>query len=211
MKRIAIVLNGAKPKASALFAIKSLSYDTIIAADGGADFCRTNNIDIDCIIGDFDSIKGGLSNDKSKIITYPKEKDATDGELAADLAVAQGATDVDIYGGGGKRIDHLLGNLTMLFRLTKIGINARMINNKDVIYLVNSQLDLGKIGKSTLSLVPYTDTAVVDITGVKYPLQNKLLSKDNTLGVSNYALGAVNVQVHSGYVLVIVNSLRHLF
>lgn len=210
MKKIAIILNGARPKGRALFAVKSLKYDMVIAADGGWDFCAENDIIADYVIGDFDSARIRPASDKTKIIEFPKDKNATDGELACDFAISQGAGVVDIYGGGGRRIDHLLGNLNLLLRLTKAGVSARMINNGSIVYLTSGSLDLGKMGRATLSLIPLGGEATVDITGVKYPLKDKVLKTDNTLGISNEARGEVSIRVSDGYALVIVNSLRHI-
>ncbi len=66
-------------------------------------------------------------------------------------------------------------------------------------------------GGSTLSLLPFTDKATVSIQGVKYPLVDRVLEKDNTLGISNIANGQVVIKVKEGYVLAIVNTLKHLF
>ena len=211
MKRIAIILNGTPPTGQALLALAGIKYDAYMAVDGGYKFCKRNNIRVDYFVGDFDSSKKDASFDNVKVLAFSSDKDATDGELAADIAIVKGASHIDFYGGGGKPTDHLLGNLNVLFGLSKEGISARMINNGEVIYIINNTLMLGDIGGSLLSLLPFTDKAIVSIDGVKYPLQNQELTKDNTLGVSNRGAGQVNIKVSKGYVMVIVNSLKHLF
>ncbi len=212
MKKVAVILNGISPKGLALSSLVSQKYDLYIAADGGYNFCIKNGIKLDYLVGDFDSSSKRNIPDKVKVIQFSADKDATDGQLAADIAIEAETDSVDIYGGGGKRTDHLLGNLNILYRLLKSNIAVKMINNNEVIYMIKDALDLPQtIDKSILSLIPFTDKAVVSIKGVKYPLTNQKLLKDNTLGISNRAEGKVSIRVSSGYILVIVNSLKHLF
>jgi len=212
MKKVAVILNGISPKGLALSSLVSQKYDLYIAADGGYNFCIKNGIKLDYLVGDFDSSSKRNIPDKVKVIQFSADKDATDGQLVADIAIEAEADSVDIYGGGGKRTDHLLGNLNILYRLLKSNIAVKMINNNEVIYMIKDALDLPQtIDKSILSLIPFTDKAVVSIKGVKYPLANQKLLKDNTLGISNRAEGKVSIRVSSGYILVIVNSLKHLF
>jgi len=212
MRKIAVILNGISPKGLALSSLVNQKYDLYIAADGGYNFCIKNGIKLDYLVGDFDSSSKRNIPDKVKVIQFSADKDATDGQLAADIAIEAEADSVDIYGGGGKRTDHLLGNLNILYRLLKSNIAVKMINNNEVIYMIKDALDLSQtIDKSILSLIPFTDRAIVSIKGVKYPLTNQKLLKDNTLGISNRAEGKVSIRVSSGYILVIVNSLKHLF
>ena len=212
MKKIAVILNGVAPKGLALSSLVNQKYDLYLAADGGYKFCVKNDIKPDYLVGDFDSSSKRNIPNNVKVIQFSADKDATDGQLVADIAIEQEADSVDIYGGGGKRTDHLLGNLNILYRLLKSNIAVKMINNNEVIYMIKDALDLPQaIDKSILSLIPFTDKAVVSIKGVKYPLANQKLLKDNTLGISNRAEGKVSIRVSSGYILVIVNSLKHLF
>ncbi len=63
----------------------------IIAADGGADYCRELDLVPDVIIGDMDSIGCDPATtadfQDAEIIRHPARKDATDLELAIRLAV----------------------------------------------------------------------------------------------------------------------------
>ncbi|MFW2367159.1 MAG: thiamine diphosphokinase, partial [Desulforhopalus sp.] len=69
--------------------------DLLIAADGGANHCFQLNITPDILLGDLDSIRPAVLNHYRKtevaISKYPTEKDATDLEIALDLAQEKGA------------------------------------------------------------------------------------------------------------------------
>ncbi len=68
-----------------------LPGDLIIAADGGVRNSLLYGIQPDIVIGDLDSIseeeKELLSGASTHFITYPRDKDQTDLELALDYAV----------------------------------------------------------------------------------------------------------------------------
>ena len=80
--------------------------DMIICADSGADHAVRQNIKPDAILGDMDSISTAtLEKFKSegvKVITYPAEKDKTDGEISVDYALERGASDITLVWRGRK-------------------------------------------------------------------------------------------------------------
>ncbi len=64
----------------------------IIAADGGADHVIRLGFQPDLVVGDFDSIEGGIERSfhpSTKTRVFPFDKDYTDGELALAVAVLQ--------------------------------------------------------------------------------------------------------------------------
>ena len=84
----------------------------IVAADSGLHLAEAAGLQPDWITGDMDSIDGEEALRRyaaEKVIRHAAEKDFTDTELAASLLWEKGCTEVWIIGGGGGRIDHLLG------------------------------------------------------------------------------------------------------
>ncbi|RLE35983.1 thiamine diphosphokinase, partial [Candidatus Acetothermia bacterium] len=86
--------------------------DRTIAADGGFDRAAAAGIDVDEVVGDLDSIgpegKDRLVGSDITVHIYPRAKDATDLELAIDLALARRPGRIVVYGGLGGRLDHML-------------------------------------------------------------------------------------------------------
>ncbi len=166
--------------------------DLIIAADGGANKCQLLHIDPHIIIGDLDSISPTLIEKYSaagiEIIQYPTRKDATDLELAIDLAMTRGAEEIVLFGVLGGRWDMSLSNIMLA---------ASKKYNSMVISLLNVQCRIHIIhGKTTLQLKGYTgqitsliaisaDTEGVTISGFEYPLENAILPFGSSIGVSN--------------------------
>ena len=102
------------------------SFDLVLASDGGYRTAKKMELNIDLLIGDFDSITSEeLKEAKSKgikVISFPTEKDKTDGELAVDYAISLGSKELVILGSFKEELDHALGNLFLLFKIDKFGI-----------------------------------------------------------------------------------------
>src|SRR3954447_15853314 len=91
----------------------------VVAADSGLDRAAALGLPVDVVVGDFDSVSAeGLSAAQDAGVRaerHPREKDATDLELAIDVAVGDGgATQVLVLAGDAGRLDHSLGNLLLL-------------------------------------------------------------------------------------------------
>ena len=61
-----------------------------------------------------------------ELVRHPVRKDVTDGELAVDEALRRGAGEVLLAGATGA-LDHTLGHLAILRRLTARGVAARLV------------------------------------------------------------------------------------
>jgi thiamine pyrophosphokinase len=154
--------------------------DIVVCCDG-AYLWASKLIDINVTLGDFDS----LDFIPEGSIVYPSEKNYTDGELAVYYLTGK-VKDIIIYGGGGKREDHFLGNLSLLYLALKRGINCTMITHTAEIYVKDKSFsDIGNKGQ-IVSVVPFSDIAHINKSkGLKYPLNNLTLEKWSTRGISN--------------------------
>ena len=84
----------------------------IVAADCGLRLAEAAGLVPDWIIGDMDSLGGenGLAQyPGGRVVRHAAEKDHSDTELALSLLWEKGCGEAWIIGGGGGRIDHLLG------------------------------------------------------------------------------------------------------
>lgn len=162
----------------------------------------------DCVIGDFDSTNTDDRFD-CLYITYPAEKDLTDSEACLFHAIEKKYDDIEIFGGIGGRLDHTLGNISLLSEFYQEGRSIRFVDSKNSITLLrNGSLKLfpDKYYKyfSIISLDEYSNG--VSIIGAKYPLDDIILKRASTLGISNeLAADKAVVTVRDG-TLVIVRS-----
>ena len=178
------------------------SADFNIACDGAYEYCKKNNIKIDAVLGDFDSL-GYVPNDA---IIYNKNKDFTDGEGAINF-IKDKAESIIFYNFGGNREDHFLGNLSLLVKCFNLNIQAKAITNFSEIYYVKDKIKLKNVLNKTISIVPFGESAhIIKSRGLMYPADNLTFSNDKTLGISNVAtLNEVELSLDKGSVFIVVN------
>lgn len=189
---------------------------TIICADGGAnclyDFYTKNNFTIlpNFLVGDLDSVSSAaIAFFKSKNVIFekhPKEKDATDTELALKKAITLGATEIVFLGCLGNRIDHLLGNLGILLQCLKLNINAVLKDDTCEISLIDKPTTITGKNGSTFSLQAYHENVTnLTICNSKYELKNYNLKIGDNLTLSNEFLNKdVEINFSKGKLLVIL-------
>jgi len=164
----------------------------IIAADGGADYCRKLGLVPDVIIGDMDSIdRDPAAADfgrEMEIIRHPTRKDATDLELAVRLAVARGARSIILLGALGGRWDMSIGALFLLAMPDLARVPVKLVDGCQEIVLLTGKgtaVFEGEPG-DTLSLIPAGgEAAGVTLAGLEYPLKNATLPAGTSRGISN--------------------------
>ncbi len=174
--------------------------DYIICADGGLRHLESLKIKADLAIGDFDSSK---VRDDIECITYPRDKDFTDGEIALDYAMDKGYDEIVMIGMTSSRLDHTLTNIL----LTARDSNIYIIDDKNEIYSLSRKLILeGKKGK-TLSIIPiFGNLTGVTLKGLKYGVTNDILFFGSSRGNSNVIIDdKCEIAVKDGIGIVIVN------
>jgi len=168
------------------------SADVIIAADRGGEKLLSLGVSPHFLVGDMDSIDRDkidlLRNKGAEVIIYPAKKDATDTELALDLALEKGATEITIFGALGRRIDHALANLSLLFKAEMAGVHARIVDGHQELYLLKPEKENRIPAKKgdTVSLISLSAvTEGIYASGLEYPLEKGALALLSPLGVSN--------------------------
>jgi thiamine pyrophosphokinase len=182
--------------------------DLIVAADGGATHLHKMDITPHVIIGDMDSIHPDtrcfFEKKGTPIISHPSRKNQTDTDLCVEFAIKKGAATITLLGVTGHRLDHTLANIFLLRRLCALGVESRIIDANNEIYLVTDHLRLeGKKG-DLLSVLPISDEVTgLTLTGLEYPLENAAISMGSSLGISNYFKKTwVTISVLTGVLLV---------
>ena len=181
--------------------------DLVIAADGGYLFTKKARLRTDVIIGDFDSLSGAPDHEEDApvVVRLPKEKDQTDTFAALCYGLEQGFKVFYIYGGMGGRIDHTLANIQCLAFLLDQGARGYLHDDETVMTAVCSQLQFAPRGTGIVSVFALGGPAQgVCLHGLKYELENVMLTPDFPLGVSNEFIGQpAHISVERGKLLVI--------
>ena len=188
------------------------SADRLIGVDGGSRHLESLGVLPHLAVGDMDSIRGELLEQYRRVGVemhlHPPKKDATDLELALELALERGASRIPILGATGGRLDHTLGNLFLLARCLPAGIPACIMDQEQCVHLTDQALTLNGAVGDTLSLLPATPEASgVSLTGLEYPLQDATLTFGTSWGMSNvFVETQATVTLRSGRLFVF-----HLF
>jgi thiamine pyrophosphokinase len=183
--------------------------DLLIAADGGALPLLRAGLLPQLVIGDMDSLAAAdlatLAERGVELRRYPREKDETDLELALLHAARVGATEIDVLGALGGRWDHTLANVALLALPELRGRRARLLAERQTLFLVRDSTELeGQVG-DTVSLLPMAGEARgVTTHGLRYSLHEATLSYERARGISNILLDPPGrVSLRAGLLLVV--------
>jgi thiamine pyrophosphokinase len=186
-----------------------LEVATVIAADDGATAALAFGLTPHLVIGDFDSVEPETLDELQRrgvpIDTFPRDKNATDGQLAIERALQQTPDELYLVGFlGGPRLDQALANVLLL---TRVDIPTVLLDEQNECRLLRPRAPLGwpPEPNEIVSLIPITPTVEgVRTSGLRWPLQNERLLLGDTRGISNEPVGLqpVAIQADAGLLLV---------
>lgn len=186
--------------------------DILIAADGGARFCKAMDLVPNVLIGDLDSLSieevDEFREGGTQILSFDPRKDETDLELALLHALSMGAEEVMILGGLGRRWDHTLANLLLPAHPSLKGLNVSFWEQGQWFYFLRDIIKINAPVGTTLSLIPLGgDVEGVNSAGLEWSLKNETLKFGVSRGMSNlFASEQVSIEIKKGVLLVIVGS-----
>ena len=159
--------------------------DIVVAADSGFDYAVENGIPVDYVVGDMDSTVHldtieSMSNEK--VMRMSSDKDETDTEIGLKVLKEKGVDEAVIIGGGGGRLDHLLGIVALFHR--DIRPDQWYTDREFVISIDRKRIFKGLKGK-TVSFFPVGNaTCRMKSKGLKWPLDH-LKWERGDVGISN--------------------------
>ncbi len=181
----------------------------MIAADSGADHALALGVPVDLAVGDFDSISAegreALERAGVRLERHPSEKDATDLELALAAAMALQPRRVVVLGGLRGRLDHLLGELSLLGAEPYRAVELDALFGPATVHVVHDERLLsGRAGELVSLFALHGPAHGVVTDGLVYPLQGETLAPGSTRGVSNvFAASEARVALTSGVLLAV--------
>ena len=163
--------------------------DFVIAVFFGFQVLGQKGIRTDLAIGDFDSL--GFVPECAEVKALEKEKDDTDMRAAVLEGIKAGYGTFHIYGGTGGRIDHTIANMQLLAELSQSGRRGFLFGGDYIMTaLTDEALHFPPYDSGYVSVFAHSERAEgVWLKGLKYELQDAVLSNDYPLGVSNEFAG----------------------
>ena len=154
-------------------------------------------------------VDGGINHDKEQIevCMLNPEKDDTDTEYAIREAIRRGAMEIVVIGATGTRIDHVLGNISLLGIGLEEQIKISLVDEHNRIRMINQPLTIRKAEQygKYVSLIPFSEkVSGVTLRGLKYPLTDYTMGGFNSLGISNEIVSdEASISLSSGQLIVI--------
>jgi thiamine pyrophosphokinase len=212
LKRAIIFANGVLPNVEAARKVVRPG-DWLIAADGGLRLALSLGFTPELIIGDLDSATGeDISRARelgAELELFPRDKDATDLELALRRAQGSGCDFIRIVGGLGGRSDQALANLFLLADPALRSVDLRLDDGVEEALAVHDRAEISGGAEDIVSLLPVGGPAEGIVTeGLLYPLRGETLLPHHTRGISNQMTGTLaRVSLETG-LLICVHSRR---
>ena len=161
--------------------------DYYIFCDNGLRHLEALGIQPDLIIGDFDS--HAVPHLPVETIFLPREKDDTDSVYAVREALKRGFKEFLLIGVVGARIDHSLGNISILLKLDSMGLRGMIVDDFSEMEIISRDSALVGPEFPFFSLLNISGIARgITIENAKFPLKDGEIDCEYQYGVSNEPL-----------------------
>lgn len=168
--------------------------DFYICCDSGLRHREGLGIVPNLIVGDFDSHENPRLG--AETIVLPREKDDTDTVFAVKEALGRGFEDFLLVGVIGGRLDHTLGNVSILLMLDARGKTAAALDDFSEMQIVSDRPVEIDSRYAYFSLLNITGTARgIAVKNAKYPLNDAEITCEYQYGISNEALPGMTAEV----------------
>ena len=178
--------------------------DFFVFCDSGLKHMDRLGVRPSLIVGDFDSHEN--PHLEAETIVLPREKDDTDTVYGVKEALKRGFDTFLLIGVVGGRLDHTLGNVSILLYLDAIGKNGVIVDDYSEMEIVSSSPVSVSDRYAYFSLLNVSGRAKgVTIQNAKYPLDNAEITCEYQYGISNEVLPGRTaiVSVRDGRLLLI--------
>ena len=198
--RRCVIIGGASIGDYGTVSAKLRQDDYMIYCDCGLRHMDGLGAEPDLIVGDFDSYSNPEFD--TETIVLPCEKDDTDTVFAVKEALRRGFEDFLLIGVVGQRLDHTLGNVSLLLMLDSAGKKGIIIDDYSEMEIVSDRCEKPCIiddSYAYFSLLNISGKASgVTIRGAKYPLEDAEITCEYQYGVSNEVLPGCTAEVSVG-------------
>ncbi|GAB5410712.1 MAG: thiamine diphosphokinase [Balneolaceae bacterium] len=180
----ALIIAGGTPPTKKLLQQEIESADLLIGADSGGHVFLGYGFTPDIVIGDLDSFV--YTRHEGINVLKDEDQETNDLEKALNYALKEGATECVVLGALGKRVDHLMKNLSVLQQFWPKFESIIFRDDYGDTFLVQSPYEPNLPIGSIISFFPVRNPVKeFTSTNVLYPLTNSILEMGGQDGTSN--------------------------
>lgn len=180
----------------------AIAGSRVIAADGGIRHADRLGVSPELWVGDFDSASEALFTRFADVPrkTFPRQKDATDGQLGVETAIAEGAKRLVLVGGlGGARTDHAMQHIVYAIHLAERGLSVLLTSGEEeAVPLLAGTLELDLADGALFSILGLTGLEGLSIENAEYPLERRDVPFGPPMTICNVARGRVRLTLEAG-------------
>ncbi len=178
--------------------------DYIVFCDSGLKHIDSLGVKPNLIVGDFDSYDN--PNLDVETIVLPCEKDDTDTVFAVKEALKRGFDEFLLIGVIGARLDHTLGNVSILMYLDSLSKKGVIIDDYSEMEIVSKEPAFIEESFAYFSLINVSGKAKgIVVENAKYSLDNAEITCEYQYGISNEVIKGeiAKVSVSDGQLLLV--------
>jgi len=206
MSRFTILLGGEVIPTARLAA--QVAGTRVIAADAGIRHASTLGMVPELWVGDFDSVPSNLGAlSEVERLTFPKEKDQTDGELAVTEALSRGATSLLIAGAfGGPRFDHSFFHVALAIKLGEQGVEVLLTSGaQEGTPLSPGAQSFDYENGTVFSVLGLTQLDGLSVEGAHWPLKTVQVPFGSSWTISNEVQGTLRISLSKGRAMLLAH------
>ena len=205
-EKIILILNGELSNYKDITSFLE-EYNIIVCADGAANKIIKLGIEPDYILGDLDSIDSDNLKKYSKNIIQLKNQEYNDLHKSLLWIKEKNIKKIDIIGIDGKRIDHTIGNFSIILK-ELFNFDLTVFTESGIFYTIKTKRKFKDIYNRYFSIFsPKKDTKITT-WGLKYELKNKTLDNIHK-GTLNFANeNEVEIETNNEVLVFISNEIK---
>jgi thiamine pyrophosphokinase len=206
-KSVVIIANGKFPEHE--IPLKALTdADIVVCCDGATIKVDGFGITPTAIVGDLDSLGTELKIKYQDRLFPNPDQETNDLTKAVQWCLDRKYTDVNILGATGLRDDHTLGNISLITRYAKMGVNVRMVTDSGYFIPLMNSCKVESFKGQQVSIFSQNNKTLITTNNLKYPINDKPLD-ELWMGTLNESLGDwFRLDFHPGPLIIFASYLE---
>jgi thiamine pyrophosphokinase len=157
------------------------------------------------IVGDLDSVPENLKQKYANRVFFNPDQDTNDLTKAILWCNERGFKSITILAGTGKRDDHTIGNIGLLTRYCKLGLDVKMVTDFGTFVPLLTSARLESYTGQQVSIFSFNNATRITTRNLKYPIADSPLPEP-WMGTLNESLGEwFEIEFDAGSLIVFQN------